>query len=57
MLSFLKPKPKLCERRLEDQIERSESAFRMAIEAEQRDNPSAAEHFLNVAVREESKAF
>lgn len=57
MLSFLKPKPNLSERRLDDQIERSESAFRMAMEAEQRDNPSAAEHFLSVAIREENKAF
>lgn len=57
MLSFLKLKPNLSERRLEDQIERSESAFRMAIEAEQRDNIPVAEHFLNVAIREESKAF
>lgn len=57
MLGFLKSKPDQKQQRLEDQIERSESAFRMAIEAEQRDNPSAAEHFLRVAIREEDKAF
>lgn len=57
MLGFLKHKPQRKEQRLEDQIERSESAFRMAMEAEQRDNPSAAEHFLRVAIREENKAF
>lgn len=57
MLGFLKKKIDLKEDRLNTQIERSESAFRVALEAEQRGNSPTAMHFLDVAVKEESKAF
>lgn len=57
MLGFLKKKSDLKEDRLNAQIERSESAFQVALEAEQRGNSPTAMHFLDVAVREESKAF
>lgn len=45
------------ERRLDDQIERCETAIRMASEAEERGDTSKAAHFLDVAIREEAKAF
>lgn len=44
-------------RRLDEQIERSESAFNAAYGAEQRNNIPARDHFLEVAIKEEAKAF
>ena len=60
LLSFLqnqKHKQLQAERQLEFQIERSESAFRVALEAEQRGDTVKAEHFYRVALGEEAKAF
>jgi len=57
LLSLLSHKPQRSEQRLNEQIERSEGAFNAALGAEQRNNLPAAEHFLELAVREEEKAF
>lgn len=58
MLGFLnKNKSSIKQQRLDEQIERSESAFNAALGAEARNNQAAAEHFLRLAIREEEKAF
>lgn len=58
MLGFLSKatKRRLKEERFETCRERAESAFNAALGAEARNNPSAAEHLLRVAIREEEKA-
>lgn len=57
LLSLLNRKLPPSEQRLNEQIERSESAFNAAYGAEQRNNIPARDHFLAVAIREEKKAF
>jgi hypothetical protein len=47
---------KLRDRLFAEQIERAETAFNAALGAEARNNPSAAQHFLQLAIREEEKA-
>lgn len=54
---LLKPLQEVSQQRLDTQIERSESAFNVALEAEQRGNTAVADHFLNVAIEQEERAF
>lgn len=58
----LKPRPTrraepAADYRLAAAIQRSEFAFQTAQAAEQRGDTSVAEHFLEVAIREEANAF
>lgn len=58
MLSLLsRNKSQQKQQRLDEQIERSESAFNAAFGAEQQNNIPARDHFLRIAIREEEKAF
>lgn len=56
-VSFLPPRMMTGEYRFNEAYSRSESAFLSAQDAEKKGDEAGAEHFLNIAVREESKAF